>query len=107
MFTRIVEITAKPGKAAELFLTLHNKVLPILRKQSGFTDVIVLQSDADPEVLLEMSFWKSKADAERFNRMEFTRIAESIQSLIQAIPQVRTFNVEQSTIQRVSAAKAA
>jgi hypothetical protein len=36
MFTRVIEITSKSGKALELCNTIDDKVLPILRKQAGF-----------------------------------------------------------------------
>ena len=36
MFTRIVEIIAKNGKTHELANAIHEKVLPILKKQPGF-----------------------------------------------------------------------
>jgi hypothetical protein len=38
MFTRVVEITCKSGKAKELSNTINEKVLPILKKQTGFID---------------------------------------------------------------------
>ena len=44
MFTRIVEIIAKAGKSRELANTIHEKVLPILKKQNGFVGETVLIS---------------------------------------------------------------
>ena len=38
MFTRIVELTTKPGKNRELQDTVNDKVLQILKKQKGFVD---------------------------------------------------------------------
>ncbi len=42
MFTRIVEVTAKAGKARELSRTIDDKVISILRGQPGFVDEAVL-----------------------------------------------------------------
>ncbi len=42
MFTRVVEITSKSGKARELCNTIDDKVLPILRRQGGFVDETVI-----------------------------------------------------------------
>ena len=42
MFTRIVEIESKPGKAKELCQMVEDKVVPIMRKLQGFKDEIVL-----------------------------------------------------------------
>lgn len=43
MFTRTVEVTTKPGKAKELSNAINDKVLPILKKQSGFVDEMFRQ----------------------------------------------------------------
>jgi hypothetical protein len=45
MFTRVVEINAKSGKASELAKAIQEKVLPILKKQTGFMDETVLICD--------------------------------------------------------------
>jgi hypothetical protein len=47
MLTRAVEITTKTGKSHELANTIHEKVLPILKKQSGFVDETLLTSDME------------------------------------------------------------
>jgi len=47
MFTRIVELTSKPGKNKQLAETIDEKVLPILKKQKGFVDETVFVSDKD------------------------------------------------------------
>jgi len=36
MFTRIVELTAKAGKQRALTGVINEKVIPILKKQTGF-----------------------------------------------------------------------
>src|SRR6266705_3484707 len=65
MFTRVVEIRTKAGKARDFSTTLNEKVLPLLRKQPGFIDEITLVSRAQPERILALSFWTNEQDAER------------------------------------------
>src|ERR1700731_1941853 len=65
MYTRVVELTSKSGKARELASTINDRVLPILKKQAGFVDEAVLASDTEATRMLVLSFWNSKADAER------------------------------------------
>ena len=48
MFTRVVEVSTKPGKSHELANTINEKVLPILRQQAGFIDETVLTSETEP-----------------------------------------------------------
>ncbi len=49
MFTRLVELTSKPGKAKELCNAINEKGVPILKKQNGFADEIILNSEAEPD----------------------------------------------------------
>lgn len=107
MFTRVVEITSKPGKAREVSRTLNDKVLAILRNQPGFEDEILLISAQNPDQLLALSFWKTKEDADRYNREQFSQVTSLIQNFIQGSPNVRPFNVDQSTIPKIVAGKAA
>ena len=65
MFTRVVEVTTKPGKARELTRTLNDKVLTILKNQPGFVDELVLISEQTPDEILALSFWKTREDAEK------------------------------------------
>jgi hypothetical protein len=48
MFSRVVAVTTKPGKVGELSKTIHDKILPILKNQPGFVDVVLLLSNAEP-----------------------------------------------------------
>ncbi len=63
MFTRVVEITAKSGKARELSRTISDKVLTLLRSQPGFLDEVLLISNTDPDRVMSLSFWKTQEDA--------------------------------------------
>jgi len=107
MFTRIVEITTKPGKNRELSETITDKVLPILKKQKGFVDETVLISDKDDNRVLGLSFWNTKEDAEQYHRTEYPKVRETLQHLLDAEPMIRTFEVHTSTTHRIAASKAA
>jgi heme-degrading monooxygenase HmoA len=107
MFTRVVELTSKSGKTKELSNTLNEKVLPLLKKQTGFVDETVLVSDTESTRILGLSFWNSKEDVERYRREQFPKIQEMLRDLIETEPVVRTFDVHTSTTHRISAGKAA
>ena len=107
MFTRVVEITTKTGKAKELTRTINDKVLALLRTQSGFVDEVILISDQNPDRVLAMSFWNTKDDAEKYNRETYPKVNEIIRGSIEGSPKVQTFDVEQSTVHKIAAGKAA
>jgi heme-degrading monooxygenase HmoA len=107
MFTRVVELTSKSGKARELCNTIDDKVLPILKRQTGFVDEIVIVSDAEPDHILALSFWNTREDAQRYEREQFETVQKTVQHLMEAAPLVRTFNVHTSTAHKLAAEKAA
>src|SRR5438128_5315873 len=84
MFTRVVEITTKSGKAHEVANTIHEKILPILRKQAGFVDETVLTSETESNRILGLSFWKTREDAERYHREQYPKVNEILSPLLAA-----------------------
>jgi heme-degrading monooxygenase HmoA len=107
MFTRIVELTTKPGKNKELSDTINDKVLPILKRQKGFVDETVLISDNEANRVLGLSFWNSKEDAEQYHREQYPKVRETLQHLLEFEPVIRTYEVHTSTTHRIAAGKAA
>ena len=107
MFTRVVELVSKKGKARELSSTINDKIVPILKKQPGFVDEILLVSDADSNRVLALSFWKSREDAERYQREQYNNVRETLQPMLEAEPVVRTFEVHTSTEHKITAGNAA
>lgn len=102
MYTRVVEITSKSGKARELCNAIDDKILPILKRQGGFVDETVIVSDTDPNRILALSFWKSRDDANRYAREQFETVQKTVQHLLDSPPKVQTFDVHTSTIHKVS-----
>jgi len=107
MYTRVVELTSKSGKARELCNTIEDKVLPILKKQAGFVDETVLVSDTESNQVLGLSFWNNKEDAERYHQEQYPKINEMLKHLIETEPAIRTFDVQTSTTHQITARKAA
>jgi quinol monooxygenase YgiN len=106
MFARVVELNCKPDKIGELRSRLDQDVLPLLKKQKGFVDELVLNSDRENGHVLAISLWSTRDDADRYQRETYTKIAEQLRPVITGEPQVRTFNVDLSTPHKI-AAKAA
>jgi quinol monooxygenase YgiN len=107
MYTRVVELNTKPGKARELSETINDKALPILKKKAGFVDEAVLVSDTESTRVLGLSFWNKREDAERYHREQYPKINEILRPLLEAEPVIRTFDVHTSTTHRITAGKAA
>lgn len=107
MFSRVVEVIAKTGKAGELSRTISEKAIPILKDQPGFVDEIVLVAEENPDRVLALSFWQTREDAQNYNREGFPRVTEVMRNLMADTPRVQTFDVAASTIHDIVTGKAA
>lgn len=105
MFARVIEIKTKPGKAKEVTEKVHEKVLSTLKAQPGFVDELVLTSDS--EGILAMSLWRTRGDAERYNRENYKDVHGLIRDLVHSEPKVHQFDVETSTVHKITKGKAA
>jgi heme-degrading monooxygenase HmoA len=107
MFTRVVEMTSKSGKSQELANTISDRAVPILKKQRGFVDEIVLVSSGKSDYVLALSFWNKREDAEEYQRELYEKIRDTVRHLLETEPEVRTFDVHTSTTHKIAASKAA
>jgi quinol monooxygenase YgiN len=107
MFTRLVEVSTKPGKSQQVANTINDKVLPILRQQAGFLDITVLASEMESNRVLALSFWKTKEDAEHYQREHYAKVIEILSNLLESPPSVRTFTVHTSTAHKIASGLAA
>ena len=107
MFTRIVELTTKPGKNEQLSATINDKILSILKKQKGFVDEMVFVSDKEDNRVLGLSFWNTREDAEQYHRTDYLKVQETVRPLLDAEPVIGTFEVHTSTTHKIAAGKAA
>ena len=107
MFTRIVECYVKREKTQEFNDRIQNHILPTLRSQPGFIDLLALSSEDEPDRSVSISLWRSKADADRYHDVHFDEIVSSIRPFLRDEPSVEFYNVETSTAHRVSMGKAA
>jgi quinol monooxygenase YgiN len=86
---------------------IENHVLPILRNQPGFVDLLVLSSEDEPERAISFSLWKSKAEAERYHQAHYQQIIDTLRPLLRDEPSVEFYNVENSTAHKVTMGKVA
>jgi len=107
MFTRIVECNVKPGSIEKLTNAIRNEISPILKKQPGFVDLTVLVSDTDTNRCTSLSFWKTKEDAENYNRTEYPNVQKIVQPFLNGNPSVHNFRVDTSVTHKIAAGRAA
>jgi heme-degrading monooxygenase HmoA len=101
MFARSVTMRLKPNSVAGFNRTFEKEILPLLQKQKGFQDAISMVASNGSEVL-GISLWDQKEDAEAYNLTTYTEVQRILSKGIVGTPQVQTYEVSLSTIQKTA-----
>src|SRR5260370_37664484 len=102
MYTSVVDLTPKQGKAREFTQAVDDKIRPLLEKQTGFVDVTVIGSDTEPTRVLALSFWNTREDVQRYEREQFDAVHKKLQPILETAPAVRTFAIHTSTTHSIA-----
>jgi len=107
MFTRHVIMELKPNTATTEFTDIiDNKILPLLRKQTGFRDLITFVA-TDRSEAIAISIWDNKEAAEAYNRSEYPEILKTLTNLVEGTPRVGAAELATSTLHKLAAVKTA
>lgn len=79
MFARIVEFIPKFEKKDDFVKTVKNEILPLLKKQPGFLELLPLYPENRNEKVFNITLWMEKKDAERYERETFPRVEKILQ----------------------------
>ncbi len=101
MFVRKVAALLKPNSLPEFKHVIECEILPWLRKQEGFLDMIIL-AVPDSEEVAVISFWDHRVNADAYNTNGYPEVLEILGRLLDSAPYVKTFDVVSSTFDRVA-----
>jgi len=104
MFARKVAALLKPNSLPEFTHLMECEILPRLRKQEGFLDLVIL-AVPDRDEVATISFWDRQADAEAYQESVYPEVVEILGKLLDGVPYVKTFDVVSSTLQRVASVR--
>jgi hypothetical protein len=104
MFARKVAALLKPNSVPEFTNLMECEILPWLRKQEGFLDLITLAVPESREVAT-ISFWDHQANAESYSTGCYPQVLEILERLLDAGPYVKTFEVVSSTFYGIAPAR--
>jgi heme-degrading monooxygenase HmoA len=93
----------KPNSTAGFTKKLETEVIPLLRKQKGFKDEITFVTPTGKDSFA-VSLWDSKENAEAYSRGSYTEVNKILSDLVEGTPQVRTFEIANSTFHKIAAA---
>jgi heme-degrading monooxygenase HmoA len=97
MFVRKVSIRLKKDTLSEFTKTFEQQIVPVLRKQKGFKDDIVLAVPGGQDVLA-ISLWETQLDAEAYNSSDYKNVLKTLENVIEGNPKVGTPEILHTTL---------
>jgi heme-degrading monooxygenase HmoA len=101
MFARKVAVRLKPASLEEFVRLMEGEVVPWLRQQPGFLDLITLAAQDGCEVAT-ISFWDDERNAHAYDANGYPEALKILGELLDGTPYVKTFDVVSSTQQKVT-----
>jgi len=101
MFARNVTFSVKPNMDREIAIKFEKEVLPILRTADGFKDQITLSRDKNE--IVSISLWDKKEQLDAYVKNTDAQVVKILSPLYTGSPDVRNYEVTNSTNHRVVA----
>lgn len=96
MFARIVEVFPKMEKKEEFLKVVHLEVVPVLKKQSGFLEILPFIPETENEKVIVVTIWAEKRDAERYVREGFPKVSDILKPYLLSPITSKHYTVETS-----------
>lgn len=100
MFAQTVHLCLKPKCVAQFSRTMEEKIIPLLRKQVGFQDIVALIIPGGKGAI-GISLWSEKEDEEHYHRRTYPSVLKTLVDVIDGTPQVFTYQVSNSTFHKI------
>ncbi len=95
MFARILDCEVKLEKKEEFVKIIKNEVLPILKKQTGFQEILpFFPEKMKEEKVVTISLWTTKAYAERYEREFYPKVLNILKPFLTTPVNVNYFKLE-------------
>ena len=101
MFARIGEFIPKFEQKEEFVKVVRNEVLPILKKQTGFMEILPLFPETKTEKMITITLWAEKRDAERYEREMYPKVEGILKPYLTTPVTFKHYNVETSVCQHL------
>ncbi|MGA7459258.1 MAG: hypothetical protein WBW69_03490 [Candidatus Korobacteraceae bacterium] len=103
MYARNISFRLKSNMQSDYTRTFENQILPLLRKQKGFKDEIMLSNPGSQDAV-SISLWESKHNADDYNTSTYPQVLKTLANVIDGTPRVQTFETVMSTFHNVAVA---
>jgi heme-degrading monooxygenase HmoA len=96
MFARFVEFIPKFEKKEEFIKVVRKEVVPILKKQPGFLEILPFLPQTTNEKTVVITLWFEKRDAERYEREVYPKVEEIVKPYLTTPITFKHYTVETS-----------
>lgn len=99
MYGRKVSFLLKPNSFNDFNNRQEKEIVPILRKQKGFQEVITLVTP-DKKRIEAISLWDRMEDAEAYDRSGYKDVVKLLATVVEGTPKVETMEMAASTFHK-------
>jgi quinol monooxygenase YgiN len=78
MYARIVEFVPKPGKKEEIVNVVRKDVLPLLKRQPGFLELLPFVPESETDNLIAVTLWAERHEADRYEREVYPKVEAAL-----------------------------
>lgn len=103
MFARHVTLYLKPALVNDFPVTFEKEILPLIRKQKGFLNELLLVTPERREVVA-ISLWETKGHAEAYHRDVYPQVENIVNKFVEGTPTVKKFEAEYSAFPQFAVA---
>jgi heme-degrading monooxygenase HmoA len=101
MFARNVALRLRPNKLGEFKQVFDTQIIPLLRTQPGFKDVITFAMTGGADVIT-ISLWETKEHTEAYSLAAYPQVLKSLDPLLDGSPKLRVADIVSSTLHTVA-----
>lgn len=106
MFARNVALRLKPNCLNEFRRIVDSQIIPLLRKQPGFKDLITFAMTGGADITA-ISLWQTKEHAEAYSTAGYPEVMKNLDPLLDGNPKLRVADIVSSTFHKGSVGIAA
>jgi heme-degrading monooxygenase HmoA len=107
MFARLLELNVRVEKRTELLKKVREEIIPTLKRQIGYMDMVVLENDLEPHRPFVITLWQTKLDMERYEKEAFPKVRAILDHFLYVPPLVKHCKVEETLTGKMMEAVAA
>lgn len=106
MFVRKVTALLKPNSISKFSILIEQEVIPMLRKQNGFQDILTFYAPSE-DAVTAISLWDKASNAQLYSLGTYPAVLTKLAGIIEGIPTIDTYETVNSTFHKIVAPIAA